>query len=96
MAEGQSQRSIIGEAGYVEGLWRGTVPMGPLASARARFEWRQAELWGGGAQRARCLLSIVDRLIADVGDNAENATLDEIRRGLKRIIAEEEGAESHE
>jgi hypothetical protein len=57
----QSQRSISGEAGRIPGdpqrsleLWRGDAQMGPLTSARARWEWRQAGVIADDRQWARC------------------------------------------
>ncbi len=84
---------VAGDPTYVRALWRGEIAMPALVTAQARWEIRQAALIDDSASRARMLLPILDRLIAEFGTRLALAPLTDLRDGLASVAAEGDGHE---
>jgi hypothetical protein len=82
---------VPGDPRYTRALWEvwgGSVAQPPLTTARARWEWRQAQIWGDHDSRFRILLTNLDMLIAEMGPGSLKWTLGNLRSDVAKLVEE--------
>jgi hypothetical protein len=89
MTEAQQTERIAGDPTYVRQLWAGEVALPVLNTARARWEWQQADRVKTCRTRARMTTSILDQLIEDIGPDMADCPVNVLRDAFKRLANEE-------
>lgn len=77
---------IPGDPHYSYALFFGDAPMPPLTSARAKWNWRQAQIINDERLRSQMLLSIVDQFVGEMGPKMKAWTIAELRAALVKMI----------
>jgi len=83
------EERVPGDPKFVRLMCAGEVAMPAPTTARARWEARQAALYGNKCVRARMLLPVLNQLIDETGSRFLSLTVGELREALKLMAGEE-------